>query len=576
METFYFQILTHFIFLYYCSALIHKPMNRLKLLPVLFFCIISSIAIAQEKKYFISAPTDLKEVGWNKVLCMKNGNTMLFHFEPDKRIVVNVYDSLHKQIAHQEHLCRIVDIYIIKDALFKGLYDINGEAVLFLEQEHLSKNRLIRLRFNSADGSLLEEKLVGESQSISKRTYFSIMKNKDDDNYAILFSTDVPQFLECKVHVACYDKNHEIVKDIPLDVDRKNYDYMKVVGAETQPNGICITLALAKLELNGTVHNSLVTPGEESVYGHNLAVFYIPKDSTRPSLKMIDVTQDIFPYYSNYTYNPFSKSLNLLLLSYKSIAYRNGLEWIPGALTANLFFKLDENNLDIAHNWISNKIANAYLKQKTDTTRNFQGLPVKMFTNENGLSTLVSESYNRYGIPSFARPDYNSYIGNICITQFDDDGNEIWGTILPNSQCYTSHTHYCNPYQLSKRWQVQQIFGDWPPQVYERQFVSINTYSNGNNSYIVYNDYNKNFNNSIEHPGDTVYNFNITNACYYKMNRKKEITKNYLFGEPAANEYKTSFIEGADFDEQRGVYATLVQYKKNDNVTLCMAWSRLD
>jgi len=44
---------------------------------------------------------------------------------------------------------------------------------------------------------------------------------------------------------------------------------MNIIGAETQPNGICITIALAKLELNGTSHNTSLAPGEEAVYGHN-------------------------------------------------------------------------------------------------------------------------------------------------------------------------------------------------------------------------------------------------------------------------------------------------------------------
>jgi len=97
---------------------------------------------------------------------------LLFHFEPNKRITVKAFDSLHKEVASVDHLCRLVDINIPKEIKFKGLYDINGEAVLFLEQEHLGKRQLIRLRFNSHDASLVEEKLMGESPNINKRTFF--------------------------------------------------------------------------------------------------------------------------------------------------------------------------------------------------------------------------------------------------------------------------------------------------------------------------------------------------------------------------------------------------------------------
>jgi hypothetical protein len=553
-------------------------MNLKNLLQLFFFsCVLSGSTYAQSSKYFISPPTDLKEVGWNKVLCMKNGNTLLFHFEPGKRIILNVYDSTHKQIAHQEHLTRYVDLHILKDAIFKGLYDVSNEVVLFLEQEHLGQKQLLRLRFNGTDGSMIEENMLGEPQNITKHTTFSVMKNKEQDNYAILFSTDAPQYLDCKIAVSFYNKKSELIKEIPLNVDRKAFDYLKVVGAEAQPNGMCITLALAKLQLNGTSHGTSLAPGDAAVYGHDVAIYYIPTNSDTAIMKMIDVGTDFFAYYSNYTYNSFSKTLNLLLFSYKPVSYRYGLEWRPSALTADLFIKLDESTLDLSHNWINDKFANELLKKSTDTGRIYQGIPVKMFTNENGLSTLVSESYSIYGErENPKRVDHNSYFGNISITQFDDDGNEIWGTLLPNSQYLKSYSRYYPPGQTAKKWQGQYIFGDLPPQVYDRQFVTLNTYFKDRDLYIVYNDNNENFNNSIEKPGDTVFQSKYTNAVYYKMNRKKEVTKHYVYGEPKAKEYIASFIEGADFDEQRGVYASLVQCWKNDQVTLCMAWSHLD
>ncbi len=110
--------------------------------------------------------------------------------------------------------------------------------------------------------------------------------------------------------------------------------------------------------------------------------------------------------------------------------------------------------------------------------------------------------------------------------------------------------------------------------VYNRQFLSANIYFANSNCYIVYNDYNKNFTNNLRNPGDTVYAFANTNACYYKVDKKREVTKTYLFGEPARNEFKSSFIEGADFDELRGTYATLVQRKRGNNISLYMAWCR--
>ena len=448
--------------------------------------------------------------------------------------------------------------------------------VLFIEQEHLSKFGLVRLRFNSTDGSLIEEKVVAESKSISKRTECYVMKNRGEEGYAILLFTDDRAFQACKATVQYYNAQHETVKEVELKTDRKNYDYVSVTGAEIQPNGICVSLTLSKIVENGTAGSAAAGGyGMAELSAQYLAVYYIPTGDSIALKRIVDVTTNVNPYYTNYTYNPFARSLNLLLLSYRELSYQAGLIWEPYARMANLFFKLDEENMAVNIKVIKNHLATSYLQEKTETRNVYQGIPARLFTNENGLSTLVSEYCYREGNleKKFGK---NSYLGHIGITQFDDDGNEIWGIVLPKAQFYISQQRYYSTYEVSKKWQGQVLFDDAMEAAYNRQFVSMNTYYKDKDFYFIYNDVNKNFNNSISHVGDTVYSFDQTNTCYYKISRKKEVTKNYLFGEPAADEFKTSFIEGADFDEQRGVYAALVRCKKGDDVALRMAWRHLD
>lgn len=62
--------------------------------------------------------------------------------------------------------------------------------------------------------------------------------------------------------------------------------------------------------------------------------------------------------------------------------------------------------------------------------------------------------------------------------------------IAAGSRYYNSNRQYLNERELCSRWQDQQLFGDWPFEVYNRQFISFNTYSNGKDLYIIYNDYN--------------------------------------------------------------------------------------
>ena len=578
----------------------------------LLLCFVAFRGYNQQKNYELSKPVDIRQAGVNKVLCMSNGNTLLFHFEPSKGIIIKVFDSARKEIASRRESCRYLDMYRIQDAEFKGLYEINHEAVLFFDQENiLSRHILVRLQFSATDGSRTEEKLVAESKSKDKQMNFYVMKNKDEDKYAILFSTVKNYPKRCDIYMVYFNSRHEPVKEVQLDVNRRKYDYVNVAGCAYLDSGVMITLAMSKLVENGTIshghtydaaNNFFDVPRTDrttanpsgigdayaqnfdemdptaSIYDHYLGIYYVPEGGGNMKTKIADVSPDVYPYHSFYTYNQFSGAINLLLLGYKDAFIRHGLELLPSEVIQNVLLKLDEATLQVNFKSITNSFANEELLRKKDTGSYFAGLPLAVFTNENGLSTMVSESFDRdVTIESHERPNlFESFLGNICVTQFDDDGNELWGVVLPRRQYYKSYRHYYYINQLSAKWHEQVMFGDLPEQVYNRQFISLNTYSKGKNYYIIYNDDDKNFHNSIEKPGDTVYNFERTNACYYKINSKKEVTKNYLFGTPQRGEYKCSFIEGACFDDKRGVYAALIQYKRGDNISLRMAWSHLD
>jgi hypothetical protein len=380
--------------------------------------------------------------------------------------------------------------------------------------------------------------------------------------------------------VTRYNRSHQPVKDIPLEVDRKKYDYLNVVSAEQQAGGTLISVCLSKMKVNGSVRHAGEYDPVSAIYDHYMGVYFIPKNSDEVRTTMVDVATDVFPYYANYTYNPFGQSLNLLMLSYKEAMYKFGTQLLPTALTANLFFKLDEKDLTPHFSWMNNTLANNYLREQTDTTKYFSGLPVKVFTNENGLSTVVSESYSRNNYNQYTRSSqrsrvFETYLGNIGITQFDDDGGELWGIVLPRSQYLQSYTRYYYAFEFSKRWQDQVMFGDWLPQVYARQFLSFNTYSYNKSTYVIYNDYDKNFDSKLGKT-DTVFSFGNTNACYYKIDSKRDVTKHYLLGDPDVDEYKCSFIESADFDERTGTYATLIDYHHRKHSSLRMAWVSLN
>jgi hypothetical protein len=501
---------------------------------------------------------------------------MLLHLEPSQPLGVKVFDTAHKLIAAREHPCNEFNVNMLKTSYFKGLFEIDGDAVLFIQQEHLNKERLIRVRIDGTNGKLVDEEIMGQSRSLARPTQFYVMPDKANNEYAILFSSDVPQFKECDVHINYYDSKHTLKKTVTLDVDRKKYDYMSVLNADILPNGACVTLAFSEIIINGTT-SSIGRDPKSTSYNHYAAIYYVPRNEDSAYRRSIDLTPDFYPYYSIYSYNSFDKAIDLLLLSYKDVILRNGLELLPAAETGVLFLRLNQS-LEISHNWLNNKMASDLLKAKRGPNNSYVGLPTKVFPSSTGLSTVMFESHDRYRtVETNARNNvHETYFGNMCLTQCTDQGEETWTTVLPKEQYYMSYQHYYPATDIGKRWQDQVLFADLPAQVYNRQFISCNAYKSAGNFYVIYNDLKENFDKALNIKTDTVFTHDKSNAVCYKIGHNKETVKYNLFGDAPEPEYKASFIEGADFDEQRGVYATLVQLTRRDYKALRMAWCKLD
>lgn len=521
-------------------------------------------------------PLGVQENGINKVLCMKNGSTMLFHFENNKEVKVFVFDSLHNRVATMQQPCNLLDISMLSTSTFKGVLDVGGEGVLFIEQQNSGRHALLRLRYNGTTGRLIDETSVAHARSLAKPSHFFVTQAPSGDGYMILLAEDIPQFKKCNIRVAYYNDRHERVKEVPLLVARKKYDYLHIVGLDATTSGLCVSIGLSNMVLNGTGSAMQSMP----IYHYYMQVFYVPNDSVTAMQRTIDLSSEIPPSYTTSSYNPFAGTINLMLLSFRDVVAMYGIMLRPTAFLSNILYRFDEHTFNGDYTWIGNKLAHEKMKQSPDDTGHlFVGLPIRMFTNENGLSTIISQAYHRdlNSETYYRNRVFETFLGDICVTQVDDEGKELWGTILPVSQYYYSYRHYYHPTALARRGQHLALFNDLPPQITERQFMSANVCSFKDNYYVIYND----CDNNIRHADsaavtDTVYSSSISNACYYRISRKHEVTKHFLYGEPLFKEYKSSYVEGAAFDEKRGTYVSVIRYKRGQYVSIRLAWAQLD
>src|SRR5690606_7935709 len=106
-----------------------------------------------------------------------------------------------------------------------------------------------------------------------------------------------------------------------------------------------------------------------------------------------------------------------------------------------------------------------------------------------------------------------------------------------------------------------------PEREWMEQFVSFNSIMTANGDcYIVHNDYKPNFEPEKQGFFAPVSNytdigFMDTDAFYYKISRKLEVTKHYLFEPSESVNYAVS-IESADYCTQNQTYACLLVQNK--------------
>jgi len=526
----------------------------MKLLVALACLVMAGAGWAQPAHELLSKPVDISLRGWNRVLLMRSGSTLLFHFEPSHLISVIAFDSAGKATATQDDHYRVLDRFSLVKPDIKGLFELNGEAVLFLDQELMTKHCLIRLRYSAASGRLIEEKLVAESKNANKRMEFYVMKNRHEDNYAIFFCTDLSHPRESDLYVVYFDELHNSSREVQLELDRKKFDFLKVLGAEADPKGILITLGLDKTKLYARPdHNSPIVEGG-AVYDHFIKYFYLAKDSSGPATCMIDVSESVYPSIAWYTGNASVKGLNSVVHNSHAITYKYGLDNVSAEITSTLFVKIDEASMAAKFRTIKNSIANQFLKTQTDTSRYYTGIPVRMATEAHGITTLISRGVTEHqDQQSLSRYDA-SYTSTLAgITQLDEQGRELWGVVLPCNQAY------------------QQM----PLNSYSYHFNNLVTCRKGTDFFVIFNDYDENFNNSLRTPGYIINSFENTNAFCYKIDGSRQVTRQYVFGTPAKKEYRSCFTDAASFDEETGVYAALISYKKRGKVSIRMAWSQL-
>lgn len=543
----------------------------MKILNLLLFALLIVCTKARSHNSQLSEKIDISHNGWDKVLQLSNGNTFLFHFEARKPIIIKVFSPERKEISNHRFIGKLVDVAALENSELHGIYEVNGEAVVFISQAINNRNTLVALRFHSESGNLIKEQELVTSPSFQKDNRYSLVKNTVLGGYAVFCMKDLQANHTETLNLLVFDEQHNLARNVPVTVNTSEYDYTEHVSTCIGQDGSVIVL----LDCMKIVH----FPDDND---HFFTVCYLAPEDTAFSNVMTKLPKHIGPVYGIYTYNEFSKMLNIFLVNATTIMRKNGLQTLKEVIHTPFMLWYNKHDIaDMKYSPVEHKMANQQLKEATDTLHYTEPVPIRVYTNKFGINTVIAEE----NIQNAKFSNGNivaSCIGNIVVTKLGENGREIWSATLPKKQ-YLLNTLSVDELQ-ERGIHTYPFRRPHPESDWLYQFASFYSFTTPKGDcYIIYNDLRSNFYKTLSDTPDPMSSYtnntNITeaSALCYKVTQKRELSKQYLFDSTNTSALPGSvMVESGDYNVKSNTYASLFYFLENDVPTLKLGWIKLD
>ncbi len=518
-----------------------------------------------------SAAFEEPEYGWNKILQLKNGTTVFLHAANKEGINVVVYDKSRKQIAKKTLTSKLWDERRLKSSKIAGLYEINGEVVLFLAQAEEHQPVLFRLRINATTGAIIKEDDLG---SLPKDIPFGgwavryghadpndiiVEKDPASDCYGVVFFNGFAKDRSERIHVIHYDGSHNIINDAFYESPGGAFKYLRYIGAVVDGNK---RLYVTTYGHNGNSEDaaarvivSCLTVGEKD-FKHNLLNFSEDFDDTKSVM----------------TYNRNANRIQLLTLSQTG----KKTKFFTGTTTTffmTLLTYVDPESLAVTNvkPILGRKVAD-YVHSNIDKEYDFQGLPQHMVINKDNTTTILEEEIRTETMTqNGAVVQEKTLLGAIGISELNDTGAEIHGYAISKKQMTQSI--------LPKLYISNRSKGVYTPAPQYgfisgnvNQFMSFDYINAPKGRYVIFNDLPANYEKGEdERKRRTMSSVSGSNTICFKLG-ENSIDKFFLFGEPDDDKGTFCYIQASDYNKDISTYATLIVERIGRKKESKLAW----
>lgn len=533
--------------------------------PVLLGALLfSTLAFAQVPVVTLGPDFGEPGDGWDKLMQLKNGNTFYLHFSKKEGLSVSVYNAAHELTVTDTLHTQQWNSSDLESTEIDGIYEINGQPVIFLQQLVKYNPVLYRLVLDAETGKLVREDKLGELPSIQHRSVFVednlashdiyVEKDPNSDYYAVaLFSGAAIQkndSIHERIQILHFSPTHDIINKGWFYVADTSYNYFSYISMAVAGK--------AQVYLGTVAFNAKRAEGDA---GPKVLFSMLSADSATFAHHVLDYTAGAGNVGGYIQAAPAVGQVRMVL--YIPAKQKEGGSGIIMNTFQAATGKL-KKHVQLAFPELARNVeVNLGYKDP------YKGTPQRLLLNEDGSSTLLMENLSFFKQGNSQINKLHTNLGDIGIALLDTIGRE--NTTMAVSK-YQVITGICEPFQLQRRTKSEWMFRNKIAALNTNTWLSYDYIPRPDVSFVLFNDYlqylDTGGSDKVRKPLKFATDANF--VCYRFYKGKME--RMFLFGVPEVTKGYACMMGAADYDAQSGVYATVLISRKGLDKKANIAW----
>jgi hypothetical protein len=495
--------------------------------------LLSSSLSAQVPKVQLSNTFPEPGDGFEKVMLLENGNTCYLHFDKKQGIQVKMYNAQRELSDSQTVVGKGWDVANINDTEIDGIYSINGQVVIFLQQLIKYKPSLFRLILDGTNGKLIKEDQLGELSTVLHRDIFVQNNFASHDFYTAKDPNSgyyaVAAFSAGETNqIYLYSPEHELVQQTAYTLPGETYSAFSYMDMAVQ----------------GKEHIYLATTALSTHKGNKDSASLVVISALKTGEQTF--THQLLPYTANF------------MDVHASVRYtKDRLQVLLTNITKTGLTKyinyLNPNNLTVL----------------TTAPLNNTNQPQMLVPSADGATVLL-ENMNEFATGN-SKNAYNrmhTNMNDINIIQLGTDGKEKSAYTLPKLQIANGAYE---PFYLQRKQKGQWVFRNRIQALNTTPYLSYEYLPTQHGTYILFNDYLMYLD-----PGGMAgekkplrYLTEANTVCYRADALQERI---FLFGNPETFKGYYCMFGASDFLADKNTYATILITRKGEEKKAAIAW----